>query len=496
MNKSLRKLEIRTLTIAVIVIIAMMGSFLTLFVGKTNEFIKKNLADMMAANGQQLKINVNHYLNSVENASRLMFGEEDYVSFNAADPTLSDYDRIQKEEEISTYIGNLGLAENFADFGIIYENDKKVGLISQTTAARYADGGIYEHYRNLITDAVEEKGWSSEAGDRLDRLVFVKRLNDHAIILASFYSDELTSLFGFTRQLNGVTACLTDENNKVLYSTDKAMMGKSLTEEILSPLHSEDKDAVGVNSDYFSAINTLDNDWKVYCYAPVELLMEESLKDTQSLLVISAVLAAVFLAVFVLLSKIIAAPMNGIVDSLEARAESDGLTGVYNKVTFERAAEELCKGAPKSGFVVMLMLDVDKFKEVNDKYGHARGDEVLAENARAMKRYMEGASAIGRVGGDEFAACYTFAGGTFGDVHQIVSREVEEYRTAFHECMMAKKIDVTTSVGVVISSVVGEDFGYYYLNADRALYESKRSGRNRVTWFNEDSEGIKMMQTS
>ncbi|MEE3420361.1 MAG: diguanylate cyclase [Lachnospiraceae bacterium] len=483
-------MEIRTIVVSVIIIMAMTASFLLLFVKRTNRSISRNMTSMMAANSQQLKSNMDNYLDQVENYARLMFGNEEFIRFTTTNPSISAYDRTRIKGEIGDYIEGLGFSINFSDFGIVYSDDDSVGRISQTTSGLFSNGGMYDYFSSIISDHVEENGWACRNDeDNFGRLIYVKRLNENAIIVASFYSRELEDFFQFPDRMKGVTASLTDEDNTILFSSDKFATGTSLSANALSPLEGN-MNGAGYNKTYFTSADTLKNGWKVYCYAPADVLMSDSKAENVRLLVLTVSLTGGFLVAFVILLRFVTEPMNGMVDSLEEKADTDGLTGLFNKATFEKKAAETIGKIPENGWFVVIMIDVDHFKGINDKYGHAMGDVILQENARAMSEYIQNAAAIGRVGGDEFAACYAFSLGRPEEIQKIVAMEVNRYRAVFHNRVRDKKIEASTSVGIMISQVPGEDFDQCYLNADRALYESKRNGRNRVTWFVEDRDGL------
>lgn len=496
MNKRVRKIEARMLTGIALVVIAMTAFVFAVFIGRTNRLIKKELALMMSANGQQLQLNVDNYFSNVEHSARSMFANEEYVNFDPTDSSLSEYEIGVKKDEISSYINSLSTSVNFCDFGIVYSNDQVSGNISQTTKDRFADGGIYAYFSGLITDRVEGSGWSSSSADELRRLVYVKRLGPHAVIVTSFYTEELSPIFSFSDWLPGGVACLTDRSGRILYSTDEVTRNRMMPGEITAPVKKDASNYTGISSRYLTTVNTLDNGWRVYCYAPVSKLMEVFRRNTHSVGRLTLVLAPIFVAAFVLMAKLITTPINGMVDSLEEKAQNDGLTGLLNKETFEHAAQRVCAGAAGDDLIVFVMLDIDQFKQVNDRYGHARGDEVLRENGRAMKYTLRSAAAIGRTGGDEFAACYCFSSSDRETVIRTVREELGAYRSAFQAAVRESQMEVTTSAGVIVSPAAGRGFTDYYLHADRALYESKRSGRNQVTWFSETDEGVTMSRSA
>jgi len=149
----------------------------------------------------------------------------------------------------------------------------------------------------------------------------------------------------------------------------------------------------------------------------------------------------------------------------------DRLTGLSNRAAFDMRMEEL-KQRPWAGTVGVLICDIDHFKRVNDTHGHKKGDLVLQGVAEALRRGLRLFEPIYRVGGEEFVVVVLRA--SEADCAEIAERlrtEVAETRPA--------GLDVTMSFGVAAAD--GEfDLEQLFERADAALYEAKRSGRNRV----------------
>jgi diguanylate cyclase (GGDEF)-like protein len=158
---------------------------------------------------------------------------------------------------------------------------------------------------------------------------------------------------------------------------------------------------------------------------------------------------------------------------------TDGLTSVYNKryllETLERERHQARRaGTPLS----VLMLDLDRFKSVNDRFGHLAGDAVLVEFARRAKSVLRSGDLLARYGGEEFTMVLTRA--TLGDAMQIAERVrllVEATPVLFEDQI----IPITVSIGVCCDdgSSIDETADLLRL-ADEQLYEAKVSGRNRV----------------
>ncbi|MFO1211690.1 MAG: GGDEF domain-containing protein [Paenacidovorax caeni] len=171
---------------------------------------------------------------------------------------------------------------------------------------------------------------------------------------------------------------------------------------------------------------------------------------------------------------------------LESMALTDGLTGVPNRRAFmARLDEEV--GRLRAGTVassVLLMLDIDHFKRVNDTYGHSAGDAVLKHLAAVITQALRKGDMVGRLGGEEFAVLLSDADGAAG------YRRAESLREAVAACVVpvdkAGDIRCTVSLGVCAMQRGDASAQDCLARADAALYASKRNGRNQSTVWSQD----------
>lgn len=164
--------------------------------------------------------------------------------------------------------------------------------------------------------------------------------------------------------------------------------------------------------------------------------------------------------------------------SLRALAETDTLTGVASRHHFTEGCETaLVQYQRENTEVALIMFDLDYFKLVNDRYGHAAGDWALREMGRVCAALCRPQDVLGRIGGEEFAV---LAPGV--DVLGAV-RLAENLRMAIMKIDTARsghQFDITASFGVVTSSMSGHDLNRLMSQADQAMYRAKSEGRNRV----------------
>jgi two-component system, cell cycle response regulator len=159
-------------------------------------------------------------------------------------------------------------------------------------------------------------------------------------------------------------------------------------------------------------------------------------------------------------------------------AAADSLTGTFAKAHFDLVFIREAERATRSGTPLCLILfDLDHFKAINDGYGHAAGDAVLAQTAAVVKGALSAEQPFGRVGGEEFAILLpNTALGVALALAERIRNDVA--RAAFSH--LGRTITVTVSLGVA-ELVPGESSERLFARADERLYSSKRGGRNRVS---------------
>lgn len=151
----------------------------------------------------------------------------------------------------------------------------------------------------------------------------------------------------------------------------------------------------------------------------------------------------------------------------------DGLTGVYRKEAFLRAAAERIEAdVSYEGLWTMLFIDVDEFKLINDTRGHLQGDAVLSQVAASISAALRHADLVGRFGGDEF--CVLTRGGTEESCIRVGERIRRSVR---------RRTAVTVSVGVASERAPQVDLANLISKSDVALFEAKRVGRDKVMFW-------------
>jgi diguanylate cyclase (GGDEF)-like protein len=159
-------------------------------------------------------------------------------------------------------------------------------------------------------------------------------------------------------------------------------------------------------------------------------------------------------------------------------ASHDALTGTLNRRRIEEESVRLKARCVRTGeSLAIMMIDIDSFKSINDRFGHPAGDKVLCSLANIAQKSIRADDYFARYGGEEF--CMLLTATTESEAFELAER----LRLAFAEftLMLGKeRINVTVSIGVADSKDIGLEFSDLVTAADQALYRAKENGRNQV----------------
>jgi diguanylate cyclase (GGDEF)-like protein len=170
-------------------------------------------------------------------------------------------------------------------------------------------------------------------------------------------------------------------------------------------------------------------------------------------------------------------------DAMSYLAYNDGLTGLANRVQFQkRLAESVARLDRYGTAFTLLLLDLDKFKAVNDTLGHQAGDRLLIEVAKRLNAQVRKADLVARLGGDEFALLLPNTSDP-GNVANLATRLIHQLCQPF--TIGGKELSIGVSIGIAIGPANGTQAEQLVRNADLALYRAKAEGGDSYCFFEE-----------
>lgn len=179
--------------------------------------------------------------------------------------------------------------------------------------------------------------------------------------------------------------------------------------------------------------------------------------------------------------------MHQRLDDANKLAQTDALTGLYNRRILEWQSEELLKKELEYGKMsAFIIIDIDYFKAVNDEYGHMAGDKTLKMLAEVLQDQFRATDVIARLGGDEFAVYCTLT----ADEEPVIDKVAQLIRSWGEMPITVNDgspFYSTLSIGVAIAPRDGTTYKELLHKSDIALYKSKQQGRNRYTVYNAET---------
>ncbi len=259
-----------------------------------------------------------------------------------------------------------------------------------------------------------------------------------------------------------------------LHSEENALLYQNV-DRLLAMDRTGQQEAEGEDGAYITNIIHIEAvDW----YFVTCMSRREALSDLGRIQTVMAAMSAAACLLLVLVTFQSAKQIARMV----VRAKTDHLTGLLNRSGFRQAVKAAITSHPGQGLLVIM--DLDNFKQINDKYGHPEGDVALQSFARQMEEFFNrGGDITARFGGDEFAV---FVGRplTAGEADAMLNKFINRAQEAFETAYPGEGLTVSAGAAFVPEKAVGEEL---YRQTDAALYEAKRNGKNRFLLANRDS---------
>jgi diguanylate cyclase (GGDEF)-like protein len=251
---------------------------------------------------------------------------------------------------------------------------------------------------------------------------------------------------------------LSSEHESMLYQNVNRLLDEGKTGQY---------DILGDESVYFVNITTIpDTDW----YFITCMNRNEVLKDLWGIEFPMLIIAVIASLLLFFLTSLFSKEMS----SIRTKARMDPLTKLLNREGFEELVRMSLSERPGQG--LLMIMDMDNFKLINDQLGHPVGDQVLRKFSSILENYFNrNKDIVGRLGGDEFAV-FVGRGISTQETEGMLKKFISIVHQNFDSEYPDQKLSVSIGIGLAAKS---ETYELLYQNADKALYEAKWNGKDR-----------------
>ena len=466
----------------VILVAVLVIAFVMMF-SRMTESKSKNISGLASFSSSLLKERIVDYMDNTEKTCEIFFrsGYRDFYP----DESVMDLSEINRtEDEITAVLLSISLNDYFADFGIAYENGSTAGIITDSTRDTF-NGDMYGGLCSFIPEGKND-GWGTGFGGDYEKIYFVKRVNEHAVITVSSYSKELDrrikDVTGFaeaqTAVINseGVIICSADSDRQDAIGTQIDNRPFAM----ITDMHNITVE----NDDYYVATDDITDNWRSICIFSKEHFNRDNRRLYFSLIIIGA--AAIFLSTAIslfitrrlsaaALTQLYASGLDGV----------DRLTKLTNKFSTEDMIIDTLESSPMGSCYGLVLIDIDNLKDINDNLGRAAGDDTILQVSNLIRSVFGENAVIGRLGGDKFE---TLADVTDYDLFKCLS-------TLEHKCAELceslnstyadeeKQYKIAVSVGAALYPLSSDTYEGLLSNADEALRASKQKGGGCFTVY-------------
>ena len=387
MNKSLKgKLMFSYIIIALISIMSIAS--LTYFNNKN--ILTKKVGELSKKTSAQTQLSIDNYLSEIENATSLVFANDNVRIYDPLDKSMDQFQNIQVSNEIDEYLLSISLMQNFTDFALIYEDGAAIGKTSETIKNSYDMKTLFKELNGQVNPNKNKSSWFTGKGGNYSKLYYAKQVNSRTIMLTSIYTSELDEIFKNTNDGSGTVLSLADSADNIIYSTDKNKIGTKIEDNF-------NKEIKGVTSKLIESsnslitLNTCNNGWRLINEIPKSYILHE-VQTSGILTIIITIVCIVVSGIFGLFfAKRISNPINRLVHKMK-EAEDGDLTVVADVV----GEDEIAKLSNSfNSMIVSIKTLIEETRSVSETVVNEAKDlkemsQQTSEIAEGISKAMEG----------------------------------------------------------------------------------------------------------
>lgn len=427
----------------------------------------------------QLQKNVNNYLKRIETAGMILYEDKQCISYYPSDNADKTYEDLQIEKSITDKMITQSLMENYCDFGLVYDNEKHIGKISDGTLDIF-DNNIFSTLKRHVVNT-KDSVWITNYKNNYNRLYCIKRINRETILVTSIYTDELDNVFEKPDKSSDVRIYLIQDDNHILYASDNSnkYVGEKLPKNLLN-IFAKRTNASIIDNDYVGAVTNCENNWRIICCTPSKNILNLE-SDNQTWLMTGGFSA---LVICICVGFLAASKYTSRADNLTKRSKSkenlDCITGLLNRLGVEEEISERIETSMVGSTYGFALIKIKNFENFGDDFYN----EVLVKLTEKITSLFANSDIVGFNSENQYVVFSDF---TDFDLQKSQNLLREKFVAISNELKHFKlddnKQNVFISMGVCVYPDNGETFDELYNNALQALNVSLESDIENCVFF-------------
>ncbi len=452
-----------------------------------NTTLKKQAQSYTSVASMQTRKNIDRLMTDIEKTALMIYEDTDDVEFYPSADGSSEYDDLQREDEITDKMFSLSLMENYCDFGIVYSNGHSAGKITNGTLT-YFGSDIFDKLYGVVSENGGELWTNDYKGEHLTRIYYLKMLNENAVLVTSVYNAEIASMITPLEDKDSLQIFITDENGDLIFSSSNTdtNVGDKLPDYVESAFGSSTNLSVAEKNCIGSAVECEDVEWNIYCCVSGNKHFKS---DSQIEVWMLSIGIAAFIAL-VLVGYLSSAKYTDYGDKIKNYKDTDSIdsiTGLLSGLGVEEEISERIETCQLGSTYAFILLKFKEYSVIRERLGSDYTDSAVKKLGDLLSASLGENDIIGINEDGEFVAFAEFSDFDLFKAHNMLKERCNEICESFKEFYVGEEQDnkIYIAMGVCIYPDNGKNYEDLYENASQALDVSLRAEKDSCIFFDD-----------
>ncbi len=425
-------------------------------------------SEIVTSLNKQLRLSLEDYFSNIESASKVVLAERSLAAYNAADTKIDKYEAIQTEKEIEEYLLTISMLDNYCDFCIIYVNDRILGKVSVGTEDLISDD-IYKNFSDLLGD--DKTKWASGINGSYKKIFYLRRVNDNAVFVSSFYTTELENVFSACENDENTKFYLADKEGNIIFSSDDAS-GKKLESKLTE--NGSTGSYTVIDTEYIESFSEISGDMGVITLRDLHNI---SLEHGNTLMVCGGILICA--AVILIMAYLFILPSDNGTDKSSPETV-DKLTGLHSSEAVENLIADKIETCISGSTIMLALVSIENYRLINENYGRAGINEALLTVSHTLTEMFgddDSKNIVGKTDKNEFVIFADFTEYDLFKAHDKLKESLRSLDGKLKQCALSSDRGmIKCAVGAAVYPDSSTDYDELYDYAHEALEKSWKDG--------------------